>query len=456
MKNNFLYITILLIGCACGDPTFYIDESSLTYRGKDDRLFLDLENINEIEDSPASLILSSKEPVYLKNNETFSLKSGWTFKGKTGVERLVKKGETNSPLLSIKDGYNITVENVQLSAETYSVIPHSGIEIINQIDSAANIRIEKVSINNFYSGIWIKRGADIVIDECDIFDNAHQVYLGYLGDAANIKDYIVNDVTIQRNKIHSSKAYQDTTILGLDGIKTLSNCQGIKILNNLIARNNTDGIDLFPGGVDVTVRGNIIRDNNVHGIEVKMTDQYLPEQTGQIRNVDIDSNQIINNKYVGIACLDQSQKHYAQGIQIVNNQIDSSGQYAIEARIPIQLEGNTFRMNGLRINTINPYTGYSGIYFLNTRSGKNSLVKKNTIIDQAPIDRINKSFWMNINNPMSFINILENRFVIQDTTRQSQINKFGILINDSHGRINVGRVKKNNQFSPGFFLDVID
>jgi len=120
-----------------------------------------------------------------------------------------------------------------------------------------------------------KKGKNIRIDSCLIFENGHQINLGLIHrDSSQRRKYSVKNVTISNSQILDSKGGN------VNGIKTLSNCTGIKIVNNLIANNNQDGIDLFPGGLDVEIRGNTIRDNKVHGIEVKMTSEYPPHQIG--------------------------------------------------------------------------------------------------------------------------------------------------------------------------------
>lgn len=224
----------------------------------------------------------------------------------------------------------------------------------------------------------------------------------------------------------------------------------------MIANNVQDGIDLYPGGLDVLIRNNIIRDNGIHGIEVKMYDKYHPDQTGQIYNVKIDSNKIINNGFNGVACLDPGEIYYAQGITITGNRIDSSGKYGIYSELPIRIENNLLSRNGLKPNVKfdSRPIGYPGIYLLNGRPDKPSYVINNEIVDQAPISEINLAYWMVVTQAKSNTTITNNKFVISPGFPY-HFSKYGVGLINSSGYTNGKYVENENKFSELFSTKVV-
>lgn len=326
------------------------------------------------------------------------------------------------------------------------------IEIDNEETSDKMIEIVNMKLSNHYCGIWIKRGKNIRVDSCMIFENGHQINLGLLPrDTSQICKYKVCEVTISNSQIRDSEGGN------VNGIKTLSNCTGIKILNNLIANNNQDGIDLYPGGLDVVIQNNTIRDNRIHGIEVKMYKEYLPHQTGQIRNVQINGNNIIKNKYNGITCLDTiGIDYYAKGISISDNRIDSNGIYGIFSKLPVLIKNNILYNNGLKANRNNPQQiiGYPGIFLLNGRPKDPSFIINNEIIEQAPNDTISLAFWMVVTEAKSNTTISDNKIVISDSS-PFKFKKYGVGLIHSSGFTSGKYVEKYNEFYGSFKTKVV-
>jgi len=251
-----------------------IDADNLTYK-ESNKLYLNVSEIDKIKKENQKFILKTKQTVYIKDTAELKLKPGWKLLGDTGEEMVIKESDTTTSAIKIKNAANIQVKNFQLKMDTYTPTHEKSLIEIDNENANGNIEIVNMKLSNHYCGIWAKRGKNIRIDSCLIFENGHQINLGLIHrDSSQRRKYSVKNVTISNSQILDSKGGN------VNGIKTLSNCTGIKIVNNLIANNNQDGIDLFPGGLDVEIRGNTIRDNKVHGIEVKMTSEYPPHQIG--------------------------------------------------------------------------------------------------------------------------------------------------------------------------------
>lgn len=441
-----LSLNFLLISCS--EKVYIIDEHQLTYRGpSNSKLYVDVEKISKIKKGKKTFILKANE-IYLRDTVELFLKKNWTLKGNTGDEEMVKEQSLRTSAIKIKNKDRITIKNFHLRMDQYAPAEErSLIEIDNRKKFKGKISIKNMKLSNHYSALWIKRGQNIDIDHCIIFDNGHQINLGFLQDSLNINKYKVNHVNIRNSEIRDSK---DTG--NINGIKTLSNCTKINIIGNLIAANEQDGIDLFPGGLDVVIKDNIIRDNRVHGIEVKMAEKYKPSQTGQIKRVIIERNKIINNSYDGIACLDKAINYYAKGITISDNQIDSSGIYGIRSELPVIIKNNKLKNNGLipnLKNTSNP-VGYTGIYLLNVRPNSRNIIKNNIIIDQAPILGINHAYWLTMNNVRSFTEIIDNEFIISTSTINNNLNKYGISIMAPANSFDETQIRQGNMFSKNF------
>ncbi len=431
-----------------------INEKNLTYTDSN-KLYLDVFKINQINKENQTFILKTNQQlVYIKDSVELKLKPGWRLIGHTGIETVIKESDSTTSAIKIKDAANIQVKNFHLKMDKYIPAREKSLIEIDNENVAGSIDIVNMNLSNHYSGIWVKRGENIRIDSCLIFDNGHQINLGLIPrDTSQICNYKVHEVTISNSQIRDSK---DGDVCG---IKTLSNCTGIKIVNNLIANNNQDGIDLFPGGLDVEIRGNTIRDNKIHGIEVKMTKEYPPHQTGKIIHVIIDSNKIINNKNNGITCLDPdtSYFYYARGISITKNQIDSSGFYGIFSQLPVTINNNILSNNGLKPNVYTlqiPLKGYNGIYLLGGRSNDTSNVLYNSIIDQAPIKKIKLIYYMVVNGAKAITNIKDNSLFVTENHNPS-IEKYGIGIINCYNYVDGNYVRENNLFSDGFKRNVV-
>lgn len=453
MNNKLILLTaivglnFLIVSC-CTEKIYTIDEHHLTYRvPTNSKLYIDVAEIAKIKRGKKTFILQANE-TYLSDTITLYLKKKWTLQGNTGHEKMIKETSLSTSAIKIKNNDRIAIKNFHLSMEEYdSAEEKSLIEIDNAKEYNGKIAIKNMKLSNHYAGIWVKRGRNIDIDRCIIFDNGHQINLGFLQDKLNIHNYKVSRVNITNSEIRDSKKSGD-----INGIKTLSNFTKIKIINNLIEANEQDGIDLFPGGLDVLIKDNIIRDNRVHGIEVKMTEQYTPQQTGQIKRVKIKNNTIINNLHDGIACLDGAANYYAKGISILDNQIEASGKYGIRSELTVKIEGNTLKNNGLTPNFKEPKKpiGFTGIYLLNLRPDSRSTIKNNTIIDQAPISGIHKVYWLNLQNVHSFTEIVENKFMISTPTFDKKPSNIGIRIKSPPYAFDEKQVRQRNTFSKGF------
>ncbi len=449
----YVGISLLMVQCTLpivpGYKRYLIDETHLTYQ-ENGRRYINTQAIADIDKGKVLFHIRSKDPLYIKALEELHLKSGWRIQGKTGREQLIKEQSNTTSAIVVKDAEKIVIQNFQLGTTAY--IPTDAnalIDIDNNPSWGKGVTIRALTLKKHFSAIWVKRGKNISIKNCLLDSNAHQVYLGFIhDDPTQRKNYRVEGLSIKNCMIGNSLGGES------DGIKTLSNCHKILIKGNTIFKNNQDGIDLFPGGVDVEIVRNTIRDNKVHGIEVKMTNQYTPEQTGQIKRVIIKRNQIINNGNNGIACLDKADDYYAQGVEILNNTIDSSGHYGIFTEYPIKVTGNTLTQNGLK-EFPTPTIAYTGIYFLNVRSGDTSLVFDNQIINQAPRPGLKNTFWMTVTEPNSYIRIIDNKFLIlPDTPSPTVVNKYGIGFVKAEGFYNESEARTRNTFSLGFTENV--
>ena len=447
-------IVALLLTLQCRTPIlssytqYAIDENSLTYQNDTrTKRYIDVQKINEIEKEKVLLMIKSQVPLYIKAAEEISMKSGWRIQGKTGQEELIKEPSLNTSAILLKNTDQVQVANFKLSYESYLSAEHFNglIEIDNESTLGKRIDIRKMTLMRHYSAIWVKRGRNIRIQDCRLDSNAHQIRLGFLAqDPTQTPHYRVDNLTIKGCSIQNSLGG------GSNGIKTLSNCRGILIKNNIIANNNHDGIDLFPGGVEVEIVGNTIRDNKIHGIEVKMTNARPPIYTGQIEQVIIKGNLITHNGNSGIACLDQADTYFPRGVEILKNQIDSNGHYGIHAEFPLKIRKNELNGNGLKEFPV-PRQAYSGIYLLDVRPEDSSFVLKNTIINQAPWQEEGEVFWMNINNPSAYVQILDNRLIITSADSTSpNLQKHGINIYARPAYFNLREVQRGNRFSDGF------
>ena len=457
-KSNilaFLCVGSLLFTLQCtqlfrpGYTPYLIDEEHHTYvEGPQRRRYVDIRAIDSLSPGKIFLQMGAREPLYIKATEELSMKSGWRIQGKTGKEWLIKEQSTTLSAINIKEADDIQIKHFKIRMDTVGPVTHYKglIEIDNLSALGKGIDIQKMTLENHYAAIWVKRGENISIKNCLIQGNAHQISLGFLLTAPDsIKNYSVKKVRIEDCVIQRSRGGNS------NGIHTFSNCRQILIKNNFISHNIQDGIDLYPGGLDVDIIGNTIRDNGIHGIEVKMTNIYAPDQTGQIERVLIEGNTLVNNQNMGIACRDEATDYFPRGVEILENTIDSSGQYGIFTGYPVKITGNSLENNGLKRIPDKTY-GYTGIYFYNVRAGDgdSSIVRNNEIINQAPIPGINSAYWMSVNNSRSYITVVRNRFHITPEAPSYPPAKYGISFIGAQGFFNPEEVRNQNHFSENF------
>ena len=185
-----------------------------------------------------------------------------------------------------------------------------------------------------------------------------------------------------------------------------------------------------------------------------MTNQYQPEQTGQIRRVIIKKNHIVRNGLRGITCLDGHDSTYAKGVVIQNNRIDSSGDYGIYTEYPLRIKGNTLNGNGLN-ESPSPTAEYTGIYLHKVRAGDTTYVIDNKIINQAPRPSLKNTFWMTVTEPNSYARIINNKFLIlPDTPSPTVVKTYGIGFVKAEGFYNAREARTRNTFSRGFTENV--
>lgn len=442
----------------CLPSEYIIDEQNLSiWDESTGKRYLDVDRINNIPSGSQVLKLKNRDTIFIKSDEELLLKSGWKLIGFTGDEHLTKESSIQNSAIKIVNQQSILIDNFSLSMEKYvnSKYSHGLIDIENEWKSGkAPIIIKRLQLKNHYSAIWIKKGNHIRIDSCHLEGNAHQIQLGHLGvNPVELHKYKVDDVSIKNCKIINSLGGNS------NGIKTLSNCTGILIESNLISNNVQDGIDLYPGGVDVIIRNNTIANNTIHGVEVKMYKDYLPAQTGQIKNVIISGNHILNNGNSGILCWDSiGVPYYPTGVSIEENKIDSNGYYGICSFFPVSIQRNILSKNGLQKNLTRPTNpvGYTGILLLNGRPNESYHINGNQIIDQAPIKGINTTYSLTISGILSPVELTGNKFIISNPkdTILSQA-KYGLGIVNSKKHVDTSKVIHNNYFSSGFIKNIV-
>lgn len=197
---SFISLNVIFSGCC--KKVYKIDSANLTYNGGS-KYYLDIQKIEKINKGRKTFILSGDKPVYIKHSDELMLKKGWELTGESGNQGMIKEKSGITSAIKIKDADNIKINKFHLKMDDYVPAGDSAkslIEIDNEKKLDEKIEIVNMTLSNHYSGVWIKRGRNIVLDSCLIYNNGHQIYLGYLPkDSTQIYKYSVNEVTIKNS-----------------------------------------------------------------------------------------------------------------------------------------------------------------------------------------------------------------------------------------------------------------
>lgn len=456
-RYSTLALLVVIFCGACQEDVYHIDEKSFTvFDESAQRRYVDVEAIDQLPEQKLTLLVATQDTLFLRGNHELKLKSGWTLRGETGKEIIIKERSSTTSAIRIKQADRVSLRNLNIiAAKPYTPARGQALVLIeNSFVHKRGILLKDLTLAGHYSGITVRKGQNVSIQDCLLEANSHQIYLGELDTARGpLKDFWVDDVEILRTRILRS---QIDTSFGNDGIKTRSNCTNIRIADCYIEDNWGDAIDLYPGGVDVTISGNKLSNNRVHGVEVKMNSSvFKPEDTGQIRNVVIDGNTIARNDDSGVRLIDNPGDHYVRGIQILRNQIDSNMRYGIHANLPVTIKENHLSWNGLvapdRVNTT-----FAGIYLLNVVRPGVVEVSNNHVFDQAPIPTpADQANWINLNNVKVPFMLRNNRLVVtSDYPDTVTKNRYGINIFYIGVPVEVESVRANNR-CVGDFKDCV-
>ena len=395
-------IFILLVFQSCSSQTLPLEEIIMN-DAVTNKKFLKIDHLNKIKRSNITIDLHALDTVYIKPNQTLQLKNGWRLIGDSQTviqvdhfpDNLTNVNPFYKAMILIKNADDVEINGCTLSMAPFQeTTPTGAITIDNEEENLdKGITIKNVFVDSAFCAVWVKRGNNITVDSSYFINNGHHIWLGHLDlPTEEIKKHKVDRCTIENSY------FLNTLIDSSNCIKTRSNCTGVVIVKNVIKDSKGDGIDLFPGGNDVSIINNTIRDNNFHGIEVKMTDLYSPEVTGQISRVYIYNNQISHNRFTGITVLDEAAQYHAQGIVIDSNRIDSSGQYGIITYLPIRIEKNQLNANGWRIRDVgNKDAAYAQIYALEVKKPGDLLVLDNYLYNTGFYPDFELAYWMNFN-----------------------------------------------------------
>ena len=104
---------------------------------------------------------------------------------------------------------------------------------------------------------------------------------------------------------------------------------------------------MFASGDRITITGNIIEGNGIHGIDIKSSLASYPAASwGEGKLISIVSNMIRNNTINGIRINKTTADEWPRGIEILGNQILSNGEFGIQAKgHHIGISHNTIAFN---------------------------------------------------------------------------------------------------------------
>ena len=142
-------------------------------------------------------------------------------------------------------GLEIVEDNVTLNCRDYSITGandrHAGVAV----DSHSNVEIKNCDINGFYSGISLENVSDSTVRDVNSSYN-YATGIKLVGSEGN---------TVTSNNVSEN----------WDGV-FLQNSSDNKIIENDIHRNTIDGVHLFYGSFNNTVKQNNLTENRGHGL----------------------------------------------------------------------------------------------------------------------------------------------------------------------------------------------
>lgn len=97
----FLAVIVVFFFSRCA-TTYEISEESFTQQ-IGDRYYIDVDSIAKLPEKKTIFTVRADGALYLRGGEELRLKSGWTLKGATGKEELVKEYSTTTSAIKIKD-----------------------------------------------------------------------------------------------------------------------------------------------------------------------------------------------------------------------------------------------------------------------------------------------------------------------------------------------------------------
>ena len=234
-------------------------------------------------------IVSIKDGNY---EETLTLKSGVSLKGRDANNVIIYCNVLDGPVLSAEDCNSLEIANLTLMHNCMSLMPDNfkgRFSVLNV--NSSNLKISRCKIQNSgFDGVLINN-ANVTINECIVSDNNNYGLAAYKSSILSLTDNIfcrngANGLLFKG--IRSADVYRNTcSDNGHHGISVAENSVANLIQNNC-CNNKYSGI-YFGLGSSGSVKNNTCRSNDFQGIIV----------TGSGTNVVIQDNIFTDNNYCG-------------------------------------------------------------------------------------------------------------------------------------------------------------